>query len=72
MKRLRAGKCELCQRTDNIEVHHVRALADLARPGQPQPGWSQLMTRRRRKTLVVCGDCHDLIHPRQPAPPLTP
>ncbi|WP_219420469.1 reverse transcriptase/maturase family protein, partial [Pseudonocardia nigra] len=42
IKRLRAGKCELCQRTDNIEVHHVRALADLARPGQPQPGWSQL------------------------------
>ncbi len=71
IKWLRAGRCELCKRTDNIEVHHVRALAELTRPGQPQPEWSQLMARRRRKTLVVCGDCHDLIHPGQPATPLT-
>jgi hypothetical protein len=68
--RLLKGRCELCGRTDDIQVHHVRALAELTQPGQPQPRWAQAMTKIRRKTLVVCGDCHDLTH-RQPATPLT-
>jgi hypothetical protein len=70
IRRLRAGRCELCKRADNIQVHHVRALADLNRTGQPQPEWVQVMGKRRRKSLVVCGDCHDLIH-GHPATPLT-
>jgi group II intron reverse transcriptase/maturase len=70
IKRFHAGRCELCEQTDNIQVHHVRALADLNQPGQPQPHWAQLMAKHRRKTLVVCGDCHDRIH-RQPATTLT-
>jgi hypothetical protein len=68
--RLMKGRCELCERTDNIAVHHVRALADLDRPGQPQPEWAQVMAKTRRKSLVVCGNCHDLIH-GHPATPLT-
>jgi AI2M/AI1M-like, HNH endonuclease len=48
--RLLQGRCELCQQTDNIQVHHVRALADLRRPGQPQPEWAHVMTRIRRKS----------------------
>ena len=68
--RLLKGRCELCGRTGDIQVHHVRALADLNRPGQPQPGWAKVMAKIRRKTLVVCGDCHDLIH-GHPATPLT-
>jgi group II intron reverse transcriptase/maturase len=68
--RLLKGRCELCGRTDDIQVHHIRALADLSRPGQPQPGWAKVMATIRRKTLVVCGDCHDLIH-GHPAAPLT-
>jgi group II intron reverse transcriptase/maturase len=43
--RLLKGRCELCQRTDSITVHHVRALADLTRPGQPQPEWAKLMAK---------------------------
>ncbi|TDO26060.1 group II intron reverse transcriptase/maturase [Kribbella sp. VKM Ac-2527] len=70
IRRLHAGRCELCKRTDNIQVHHVRQLADLDRPGQPQPEWAQVMAKRRRKSLVVCGDCHDRIH-AHPAAPLT-
>jgi group II intron reverse transcriptase/maturase len=62
VRRLLAGRCELCGETDNIEVHHVRQLADLNRPGQIPPHWAQVMAKRRRKSLVVCGDCHDLIH----------
>jgi hypothetical protein len=61
-RRLLANRCELCKRTDNIVVHHVRKLADLANAGAPQPAWAQLMARRRRKSLVVCGDCHEQIH----------
>jgi group II intron reverse transcriptase/maturase len=63
--RLLHGRCELCQATDRIQVHHVRALADLATPG-PQPAWAALMAQRRRTTLVVCRTCHDRIHTRQP------
>ncbi|MHB8440276.1 MAG: reverse transcriptase/maturase family protein [Acidimicrobiales bacterium] len=62
VKRLLAGRCELCKRTDNIVVHHVRKLADLDRLGQLQPHWAQTMAKRRRKSLVVCGDCHDRVH----------
>jgi hypothetical protein len=49
-----------------VEVHQVRKLADLARPGRPQPAWAQVMAKRRRKTLVVCQTCHDSIHARHP------
>jgi hypothetical protein len=69
--RLRAGWCELCEKRAEVQVHHVRRLADLAKLGQPQPEWAQVMTRRRRKTLVVCPPCHDTIHNRQPTAPLT-
>jgi len=64
--RLRAGRCELCEQRADVRVHHVRKLADLAKPGRPQPAWAQLMAKRRRKTLVVCATCHDTIHARQP------
>jgi hypothetical protein len=69
--RLRAGWCELCEQRGQVEVHQIRRLADLAGKRQPQPEWAQLMARRRRKTLVVCPDCHKRIHTRQPAATLT-
>jgi group II intron reverse transcriptase/maturase len=62
VRRLLAGRCELCGRTDGIQVHHIRNLADLDRLGQLPPQWVQAMAKRRRKSLVVCGDCHDSIH----------
>jgi hypothetical protein len=67
--RMLKGRCELCGQTGAIQVHHIRALADLRQPGQPQPPWAQAMVSTRRKTLVACGNCHDLIH--QPATPVT-
>ncbi|MEU8401786.1 reverse transcriptase domain-containing protein [Nonomuraea sp. NPDC048892] len=69
--RLLANRCEICKADDGISVHHVRRLADLARPGRPQPAWAELMARRRRKTLVVCRTCHDSIHTGQPKSQLT-
>jgi hypothetical protein len=69
--RLLANRCEICRNTDGITVHHVRRLADLDWPGQPQPAWAAHMARRRRKTLVVCRSCHDAIHTGQSTPQLT-
>ena len=61
--RLVAGRCEICEDTENLEVHHIRKLADLNRPGRPEkPAWMRLMAMRRRKTLVTCRRCHEDIH----------
>jgi hypothetical protein len=68
VKRLLNGQCELCRGTDDISVHHVRSLAELAGSGQPQPVWAEVMAKRRRKTLLVCGGCHGLIHAHLAAP----
>jgi group II intron reverse transcriptase/maturase len=65
--RLLAGWCEWCEQRAVVEVHQVRKLADLARPGRPQPAWAYLMAAMRRKTLVVCAPCHQVIHTGQPA-----
>lgn len=66
IKRLLAECCEICGSRTNIEVHHVRRLADLHRPGRPdKPPWIHLMAMRRRKTLVVCRTCHKAIHAGQ-------
>jgi group II intron reverse transcriptase/maturase len=70
--RLLTGKCELCERSENVQVHHIRKLADLDKPGQPEkPAWAAIMAKRRRKTLVVCQHCHDNIHAGQHAATLT-
>jgi AI2M/AI1M-like, HNH endonuclease/Reverse transcriptase (RNA-dependent DNA polymerase)/Type II intron maturase len=70
--RLLAGHCEICETRTNLEVHHVRKLADLNRPGRrPKPAWMHLMAMRRRKTLVICRPCHEDIHAgRAPRPPV--
>lgn len=63
VKRLLADACEICGSADRVEVHHIRKLADLKRPGRPdRPIWVKLMAMRRRKTLVVCRPCHEDIH----------
>jgi hypothetical protein len=61
--RLLANKCELCGSTEECEVHHVRKLADLDKPGRrAKPAWAKVMIARRRKTLVLCRVCHHDIH----------
>jgi group II intron reverse transcriptase/maturase len=63
--RLLANRCEWCDRRALVEVHQVRKLADLIKPGRPQPAWAHLMATMRRKTLVVCSACHQAIHAGQ-------
>jgi group II intron reverse transcriptase/maturase len=63
VQRLLADACELCGCTDlPVEVHHIRKLADIDRPGRrPKAPWEKIMAARKRKTLVVCVRCHDRI-----------
>ena len=62
-KRLTADTCELCGSSKDIEVHHIRKLADLKTKGKSAPPvWVQIMAARQRKTLVVCRECHTAIH----------
>jgi group II intron reverse transcriptase/maturase len=61
--RLLADQCEVCGSTENVEVHHIRKLADLKVKGRREvPLWKQRMASRRRKTEVLCEKCHDAIH----------
>lgn len=60
-KRLKAKVCELCHTTEsnNYEIHHVNKLKNL----KGKEKWEIAMIAKRRKTLVVCRDCHrKIIH----------
>lgn len=58
--RLQAGICELCDKRESasFEVHHVPSVKNL----DGEELWVKLMKEKRRKTLVVCEDCHKAIH----------
>jgi len=59
---LRYGRCSLCG-ASGVEMHHIRKLADIDRPGRrPKEGWERIMAARRRKSIPVCARCHDDIH----------
>ena len=58
--RLKAHTCELCGKTDSrlYEVHHVKRLKDL----NGKSIWERAMIARKRKTIVLCCECHHAIH----------
>ncbi len=63
LQRVLAEQCELCGSHERVEVHDIRKLADLEKPGRKEkPVWVKQMAARRRKTLVVCRKCHEAIH----------
>jgi group II intron reverse transcriptase/maturase len=69
IQRLLADTCELCGRDIQCEVHHVRKLADLKKRWagrREKPEWVKRMIAIRRKTLVVCHQCHVDIHAGRP------
>jgi len=60
LERMSAQICEYCGREDGyFEVHHVRKLSDIK---EGKEKWQKLMIARKRKTLVLCVECHDLLH----------
>ncbi len=58
-QRVERHTCELCGKDcRNLEFHQVKKLKDL----KGNSDWEFLMRKRRRKTIVVCPDCHKQIH----------
>ncbi|MBU0494685.1 MAG: group II intron reverse transcriptase/maturase [Chloroflexi bacterium] len=58
-QRLRAHQCEWCGTQEGpIEVHHVRKLKDL----KGKQVWERQMIARRRKTMILCQECHVELH----------
>ncbi len=67
LQRLQAKRCEICGNTEDVQVHHERKLADLNVKGRCEPPvWKRLMASRRRKTLVLCRECHVAVHAGRP------
>ncbi len=65
LRRMLRDKCELCGGNENIQVHHIKKISDLKRRNEGKkdiPEWKKMMITRNRNTLVVCKDCHNLIH----------
>lgn len=64
IRRLQSNRCELCGSTEKCEVHHVRKLVDIERQwrNREKPAWVERMLQIRRRTLVVCEECHHEIH----------
>lgn len=45
-----------------LSVHHIRKMAALEQKGKSErPDWMEKIAARRRKTLVVCFECHHKI-----------
>ena len=58
-QRVERHTCELCGKDcRNLEIHQVKKLKDL----KGHSDWEFLMRKRKRKTIVVCPDCHKKIH----------
>lgn len=59
-QRLAARVCELCGSTTakHYEIHHVHKIKDL----KGKEYWEQIMIAKRRKTMVLCRECHVKIH----------
>jgi len=67
INRLNANVCELCGKNEGeFEIHHVRKLKDIKdkykKRGKAIPNWVLVMSKIRRKTLIVCECCHHNIH----------
>ena len=67
INRLNANVCELCGKNEGeFEIHHVRKLKDIKdkykKRGKAMPNWVLIMSKIRRKTLIVCECCHHNIH----------
>jgi len=59
-ERIKAKVCELCGKTnaDHYEIHHIHKVKDL----KGKADWERAMISKRRKTMVLCRNCHHKIH----------
>ncbi|MBL7544875.1 MAG: hypothetical protein JNL11_13745 [Bdellovibrionaceae bacterium] len=62
LKRLDKEQCEFCKKQGvPLEVHHIRRLKDLQQK-KNKADWEIRMCSQRRKTMVLCSECHDQLH----------
>lgn len=62
VQRLNANQCEYCGKSGGyFEVHHIRKLKDIKDKKNKAP-WEIRMVARNRKTMILCIECHDLLH----------
>lgn len=67
LTRMLANECDLCGSKRNIQIHHIRKMADLKKKGRKErPAWMETMVAMKRKTLIVCRECHWNIHAGRP------
>jgi RNA-directed DNA polymerase len=60
IRRLNASQCEYCETISGpFEVHHIRKMKDVS---QGKTAWQKMMAARNRKTLILCLNCHHLLH----------
>jgi group II intron reverse transcriptase/maturase len=60
IRRLNAEQCEYCGTKEGpFEVHHIRRMKDVEHGKQL---WQKVMASRNRKTLILCLQCHHLLH----------
>jgi AI2M/AI1M-like, HNH endonuclease/Type II intron maturase len=65
--RLLHDTCEICGAKEEVQMHHIRRLANLNKKGRREkPLWMQIMIARKRKTIPVCRACHMDIHHNTP------
>ena len=58
-QRLNADTCEYCGKVRGyFEVHHVKKLKDIT----GKELWKRTMISMKRKTLVLCVECHEQLH----------
>lgn len=62
-KRLEVKACELCgcDNSEQYEIHHVNKVKNL----KGKEHWERVMIAKKRKTIVVCHECHLKIHGKQ-------
>jgi group II intron reverse transcriptase/maturase len=58
--RLKAKVCELCSTSSSghFELHHINKVKNL----RGKDFWERVMIAKRRKTLVLCKECHYMVH----------
>lgn len=61
LDRMLANQCEYCGKETKCEVHHIKKLSELLKK-KNLAGWKKMMAMRKRKTLVLCPECHDKLH----------
>jgi hypothetical protein len=67
VQRLLAEVCEHCGSSKDVEVHHIRAMKDIHQhAGRPKPPWMVRMIALKRKTLLLCRECHDDLQAARP------